>query len=52
VNKSFSNIFQTLLPGANSMLEKVNENDIQEGLKIKVSFNNDWKDTLSETSGG
>ena len=52
VNNSFSNIFGTLLPGANAMLEQVDTTHIQEGIKIKVGFNDEWKEGLSELSGG
>ena len=52
MNDAFSNIFQTLLPGANAGMELVDPDDIQQGMKIKIAFNNAWKDTLSETSGG
>ena len=52
VNHSFSNIFQTLLPGSDASLEQIDPENIQEGLKIKVAFNNEWKEGLSELSGG
>jgi chromosome segregation ATPase len=30
----------------------VKEDDINEGLELKVSFSGAWKDSLSELSGG
>lgn len=52
VNQNFQNIFSTMLPGAMAELEKVDPEDIAQGVKIKVGFNNSWKDGLSELSGG
>lgn len=52
VNESFSQIFQTLLPGANALIELADPNNIQEGLKIRVAFQEQWKESLSELSGG
>ena len=52
VNQNFKNIFSTLLPGAMAELEKVSPDDIAQGVKIKVGFNGNWKDGLSELSGG
>ena len=52
VNSYFKNIFSTLLPGAMAQIDRVSPDDISEGLKINVGFNNQWKDGLSELSGG
>lgn len=52
VTASFSNIFRTLLPGADAVLELADAEDIQQGIKIKVAFGKDWKESLSELSGG
>ena len=52
VNKNFSSIFSTLLPGAMAQIERVSATDITEGLQIKIGFNNSWKESLSELSGG
>jgi structural maintenance of chromosome 2 len=30
----------------------MNENDLTQGLQIRVAFNNQWKDSLDELSGG
>ena len=51
-NASFGKIFGTLLPGAQGELVKICETDIQQGIKIRVGFNNEWKESLSELSGG
>ena len=52
VNKYYSEIFSTLLPHAGAKLMPVKEDDINEGLELKVSFSGAWKDSLSELSGG
>ena len=52
VNESFSNIFSTLLPGASAHLQLADPENIQEGLKIRVGFGDQWKESLSELSGG
>lgn len=52
VSGAFSNIFATLLPGANAQLDLVDPNDIQQGIQIKVGFHGEWKESLSELSGG
>ena len=48
----FGSIFSTLLPGVSARLDKVNADDITEGLDVKVSFGSVQKETLSELSGG
>lgn len=51
MNKCFGEIFKGLLPGAFASIKPVNK-EISEGLEINVSFNNIWKSSLSELSGG
>jgi structural maintenance of chromosome 2 len=52
ISHDFGGIFSTVLPGANSKLQPMNENDLTQGLQIRVAFNNQWKDSLDELSGG
>lgn len=52
VNKELNSIYSTLLPGAGSKLEKLEGKSIMDGLELKVCFNNTWKKSLSELSGG
>ena len=53
VNTHFSSIFKTLLPGAKCELRVVNEERfLEEGIEMKVGFHDDWKEGLSELSGG
>ena len=53
VNKNTSEIFSTLLPGAMAKLVLANEEvGVEKGLELKVGFNQVWKSSLSELSGG
>lgn len=52
VNVNFGKIFGTLLQGATAKIQPISGKDISEGLEIKVAFNNTWKHSLSELSGG
>lgn len=52
VNDNFSSIFSTLLPGAQAQLQPVYQNNALHGLQIRVGFNNVWKESLGELSGG
>lgn len=52
VNVNFGRIFTSLLPGAFAKLQPIPGKDISEGIELKVSFNNKWKHSLSELSGG
>ncbi|XP_060524474.1 structural maintenance of chromosomes protein 2 [Cylas formicarius] len=52
VSKDFGSIFATLLPGANAKLVAPFGKNILQGLEIKVSLGNVWKDSLTELSGG
>uniref|UniRef100_A0A1B6DSC9 Structural maintenance of chromosomes protein n=1 Tax=Clastoptera arizonana TaxID=38151 RepID=A0A1B6DSC9_9HEMI len=52
VNKDFGSIFGSLLPGANAKLKPPDGKDLLDGLEVKIGFNNIWKDSLGELSGG
>merc|ERR550537_1038078 len=52
VNKDFGSIFSTLLPNTNAKLEAPAGMSEVEGLEIKVAFNDIWKQSLTELSGG
>merc|ERR1712166_1015484 len=52
VNKDFDSIFGTLHPNANAKSEAPQGMDVTEGLEIKIAFNDIWKDSLTELSGG
>jgi len=52
VNRDFGSIFSTLLPGTNAKLEPLEGCTVADGLEVRVAFNNVWKDSLSELSGG
>jgi len=52
VNKFFNSIFSKLLPGTSCKLEPLPGKTVHEGLEIKVAFNGQWRESLSELSGG
>lgn len=52
VNRDFGSIFSTLLPGTHAKLEPLEGKEVCDGLEVKVAFNNVWKDSLTELSGG
>lgn len=52
VNKDFGSIFSMLLPGVTAKLELLEGMTVSDGLEVKVAFNNVWKDSLTELSGG
>ena len=52
VNQNFKSIFETLLPGATAKLTFVDMSQIDEGVTMQVAFNNIWKTSLGELSGG
>ncbi|KAK6021764.1 RecF/RecN/SMC protein, partial [Ostertagia ostertagi] len=52
VNRDFGNIFSTLLPGASAKVEPPAGKTVEQGLEVKVAFNDKWKDSLQELSGG
>ncbi|XP_045453159.1 structural maintenance of chromosomes protein 2 [Melitaea cinxia] len=52
VNRDFGSIFSTLLPGAQARLTPPPGLTVLDGLEVKVGFNNAWKESLGELSGG
>jgi structural maintenance of chromosome 2 len=52
VSLHLGDIFSTLLPGASAALTLVDPENVENGLELRVSFNNVWKKNLSELSGG
>ncbi|KAK3089416.1 hypothetical protein FSP39_003470 [Pinctada imbricata] len=52
VNKDFSSIFSTLLPGAKAKLSPPEGQSVLDGLEVRVGFGDVWKESLSELSGG
>lgn len=52
IDGNFDKIFNALLPGANATLLPPEGKDFLVGLQIKVGFNNLWKESLNELSGG
>jgi len=53
VNRSFGDIFKTLLPGTTAKLQPPDgSRSVLDGLEVKVAFNGVWKETLTELSGG
>ena len=51
-NKYLNNIYSSLLPGTKAKLDILPGKDLMDGLELKVAFNNSWKASLSELSGG
>jgi len=52
VSKDFGSIFSTLLPGTKAKLVPQQGATIFDGLEVKVAFGDDWKESLTELSGG
>ncbi|KAH6561365.1 hypothetical protein BASA62_009874 [Batrachochytrium salamandrivorans] len=52
VNKDFGLIFGDLLPGNTCKLEAPEDQDICDGLEVKVCLGGAWKQSLTELSGG
>lgn len=52
VNRDFGSIFSMLLPGTQAKLDPLEGCDVMDGLEVKVAFNNTWKESLTELSGG
>merc|ERR1719479_695287 len=52
VNKDFGSIFSTLFPGTQAKLQPPDGKDVLDGLEVKVTFGDVWKESLSELSGG
>ncbi|CXJ14883.1 chromosome segregation protein, putative [Plasmodium berghei] len=51
INEYFQAIFSTLLPNSQAKLSII-DGDLANGLEMKIAFNNNWKDSLTELSGG
>lgn len=52
VNRDFTSIFSTLLPGAVAKLEPPEGQTVLDGLEFRVGFGGKWKESLGELSGG
>lgn len=52
INKHFSGIFSSLLPGTDAKLQAPAGKTIHDGLEVKVAFGDVWKESLTELSGG
>ena len=52
VNKSFGEVFSSLLPGVFAKLMASEDDGALTGLEVKVCFNGVWKESLTELSGG
>jgi structural maintenance of chromosome 2 len=52
VNKNLNSIYSTLLPGTKAKLGLLPGKSLMDGLELKVAFNDTWKKSLSELSGG
>lgn len=52
VNKNLDSIYSTLLPGTKAKLGTLEGKNLMDGLELRVAFNNIWKKSLSELSGG
>lgn len=52
VNKNLNSIYSTLLPGTKAKLGILPGKTLMEGLELRVAFNDSWKKSLSELSGG
>jgi len=53
VDKAINAIFSTLLPGTKARLKPVKKESIlEEGVELSVAFNDVWKNSLNELSGG
>jgi structural maintenance of chromosome 2 len=51
-NKFLNSIYSSLLPGTKAKLAILPGKGLMDGLELKVAFNNTWKASLSELSGG
>ncbi|GAW83391.1 structural maintenance of chromosome 2 [Plasmodium gonderi] len=51
INEYFQAIFSTLLNNAQAKLSIV-DGDLSNGIEMKIAFNNNWKESLTELSGG
>ncbi|KAJ3177337.1 Structural maintenance of chromosomes protein 2 [Geranomyces variabilis] len=52
VNQDFGSIFADLLPGNSARLDPPEDQDISQGLEVKVALGGVWKNSLTELSGG
>ncbi len=52
VNKNLDSIYSSLLPGTKAKLDTLPGKKLMDGLELRVAFNNKWKSSLSELSGG
>jgi structural maintenance of chromosome 2 len=55
VNKNLGEMFAKFLPGAFAKMEEVgfdDQNKKKRGIKIRISFSGQWKESLTELSGG
>jgi len=52
VNGDFGGIFAELLPGNFAKLQPPDDQDLMDGLEIKVQLGSVWKQSLTELSGG
>ena len=52
VNKNINIIYSALLPGTKARLNLVDGKDLMSGIELQVAFNNVWKKSLNELSGG
>lgn len=52
VNRDFGAVFSNLLPGTSAKLEPPEGMEVWEGLEVKVAFGGEWKESLTELSGG
>jgi structural maintenance of chromosome 2 len=52
VDKNLNSIYSTLLPGTKAKLGLLPDKGLMDGLELRVAFNNVWKKSLSELSGG
>ena len=51
-NKYLNSIYSSLLPGTKAKLAILPGKGLMDGLELKVAFNNTWKKSLTELSGG
>eukprot|EP00753_Platysulcus_tardus_P014424 PLAT4364.1.p1 GENE.PLAT4364.1~~PLAT4364.1.p1 ORF type:complete len:553 (-),score=367.21 PLAT4364.1:144-1802(-) len=52
VNADFGSIFSMLLPGSSAKLEPEEGTSVLDGLEVRVAFGGEWKESLTELSGG
>lgn len=50
-NENFNKIFSRVLPGTSAKMVPVGDS-IHDGLELRVAFGNEWRESLSELSGG